>query len=148
MHKGLLALVGGTIAAGLAVLALESRDAGDGAALPVPAGTAAGAPLVDVRVPADFAGAAAEGKAAFAANCATCHGEAAAGRKGFGPPLVHPLYEPSHHADMAFRLAMLNGARAHHWRFGDMPAVEGLDEAGIPGIVAYVRALQRENGID
>jgi hypothetical protein len=49
---------------------------------------------------------------------------------------------------MAFVMAAQNGVRAHHWKFGDMPPVEGVTNADILNVVAYVRALQRENGIN
>ena len=45
----------------------------------------------------------------------------AAGQNGVAPPLVHKLYEPGHHSDMAFIMAAKNGVRSHHWRFGNMP---------------------------
>lgn len=88
------------------------------------------------------------GEAAFNARCAQCHGPNAAGRDGVAPPLVHKIYEPGHHADMAFFMAAQNGVRAHHWPFGDMPPVPGITRAEIASIVAYVRALQRVNGIE
>ena len=40
------------------------------------------------------------------------------------------------------------GVRAHHWSFGNMPAVEGLTRADVKMIVAYIRELQRANGIN
>ena len=86
------------------------------------------------------------GQAAFAENCASCHGADAGGTEA-GPPLVHRIYEPSHHADLAFLLAARNGVRAHHWRFGDMPPVEGVPERQVEQIVAFVREVQRANGI-
>ena len=104
------------------------------------------APLVKVAVP-ELTGAAVEGRALFEANCAACHGQNAAGKDGFGPPLVHRIYEPGHHADIAFQMAVSNGVRAHHWPFGNMPAVERVTQSDVDKIVAYVRALQRENGI-
>ena len=88
------------------------------------------------------------GKAAFEENCAACHGVNAAGNDGFGPPLVHVIYEPNHHGDGAFVVAARNGVRAHHWKFGDMPPVEGITDDEVVLIVAYVRKLQRANGID
>ncbi len=106
-----------------------------------------GTPLVEVSVP-ELAGAAKEGEALFAANCAACHGKNAAGNNGAGPPLVHIIYEPNHHADAAFMLAARNGVRAHHWNFGDMAPVEGVSDDDIGRIVAYVRTLQRANGIN
>ncbi|KAF0675762.1 c-type cytochrome [Profundibacterium mesophilum] len=108
----------------------------------------AGAPIVEVVVPAAFEGRAALGETAFNAACAACHGQNAAGQNGVAPPLVHKIYEPSHHGDMAFQLAVKNGVRAHHWTFGNMPPVEGLTNGDVGNIVAYVRRLQEENGIE
>ena len=54
----------------------------------------------------------------------------------------------NHHGDMSFVIAAQNGVRAHHWKFGNMPAVKGVTQADVLNIVAYVRALQRENGIN
>jgi len=107
-----------------------------------------GAPMVEIVLPATLSAEAQIGKRAFEAICADCHGENATGRQGVGPPLIHKIYEPGHHADMAFQLAVQTGVRSHHWRFGDMPPVEGLTRADIGTIVTYVREVQRENGID
>lgn len=87
------------------------------------------------------------GKALFDANCSTCHGANAAGTAEAGPPLVHRIYEPNHHGDIAFQLAAKQGVRAHHWSFGDMPPVPSVSEQDIDRIVAYVRTLQKANGI-
>lgn len=105
-----------------------------------------GIPLAVVTVP-EFSVAEREGEAAYNKSCASCHGENAAGQEGVAPPFVHRIYEPNHHGDGAFLIAALNGVRAHHWPFGNMPPVEGVAEADIAKIVAYVRALQRANGI-
>jgi mono/diheme cytochrome c family protein len=107
----------------------------------------AGAPLVAVIVP-ELSASEKEGEAAFNARCASCHGINAAGQDGVAPPFVHRVYEPGHHGDQAFLVAAQLGVRAHHWRFGDMPPVEGITEAEVSSIVTYVRALQRANGID
>lgn len=104
--------------------------------------------MTEVTLPANLSEDAIVGQRAFDAVCADCHGENAAGKMGFGPPLVHKIYEPSHHADMSFVLAVQNGVRAHHWQFGDMPAQSGLTQADVRGIIAYVRELQRANGIN
>lgn len=109
-------------------------------------GSVVGAAIVTVSVP-ELGGDAVDGAGLFAANCATCHGTAAAGIEGVGPPLVHKVYEPGHHADGAFYLAARQGVRAHHWPFGDMPPVDDVSQQDIGKIIAYVRALQRENGI-
>jgi mono/diheme cytochrome c family protein len=108
---------------------------------------AQGGPLVQVALPVELSANAQIGKRAFDAKCAQCHGTNAAGQNGAAPPLVHKTYEPNHHSDMAFVLAAKNGVRSHHWRFGDMPPVEGLTDADVKMIARYVRELQKENGI-
>ncbi len=108
---------------------------------------AEGAPIVEVVVPAQLSEVATLGKNGFDAKCATCHGENAAGKDGFGPPLVHKIYEPNHHSDQAIMMAPLMGVRAHHWNFGNMPPVEGVTEDDMRYIVAYIREMQAANGI-
>ncbi len=100
---------------------------------------------VAVTVP-QLSGAAASGKVVFDRNCVACHGANAAGGQG-GPPLVHKIYEPGHHADISFVLAVKNGVRQHHWSFGSMPPIPGVSEAEVGQIITYVRTLQRANGI-
>jgi len=87
------------------------------------------------------------GREAFDRLCAACHGADASGSAA-GPPLVHRIYGPGHHADVAFVLAVQRGVRAHHWRFGDMPAQPSARVDEISLIVRYVRELQRANGIE
>ena len=87
------------------------------------------------------------GQAAFEATCVQCHGAGAQGTSG-GPPLVDPVYKPSHHGDFAFTLAVRRGVPAHHWGFGDMPPQPGVSETELVDIVGYVRRLQRRAGID
>ena len=112
-----------------------------------PSAAPEGAPMVEVRT-VELTGNEPLGETAFNAKCAACHGENASGRNGMGPPLVHKIYEPGHHGDQSFLMAAQNGVRAHHWPFGDMPPVEGLTVSDVSNIVAYIRALQRANGID
>lgn len=104
--------------------------------------------IVAVNVPEAFTENEQTGKRAYEAVCATCHGANGQGRQDKAPPLVHKIYEPNHHGDMAFVLAAQNGVRAHHWKFGNMPAVEGVTQADVLNIVSYIRALQRANGIE
>ena len=87
------------------------------------------------------------GRALFDANCTECHGQNALGSDR-GPPLLHRIYEPSHHSDSAFLLAVRKGVRAHHWKYGNMPAIDGISDNEVVQITAYVRALQRANGIN
>ncbi len=89
----------------------------------------------------------AAGQELFTANCAACHGPQGGGTDT-GPPLVHEVYEPSHHSDAAFLRAVQQGVPPHHWNFGAMPAVPGLDVDDVADIVAHVRSLQREAGIE
>lgn len=100
-----------------------------------------------IVAPASFSDVAKMGERAFNASCAACHG-ANAGGTDVGPPLIHRIYEPSHHSDYAFELAVANGVRAHHWRFGNMPPRPGLTRADVASIITYVRELQRANGIN
>ena len=88
------------------------------------------------------------GKLAFEAKCTSCHGTNAAGRDGVAPPLVHIIYESNHHGDESFQRAVAMGVQAHHWSFGNMPAVEGLTRGDVKMIIRYIRELQRENGIN
>ncbi|WP_417516328.1 c-type cytochrome [Minwuia sp.] len=101
---------------------------------------------VDVIVPA-LSEMAQAGQETFTAKCQMCHGANASGGPG-GPPLVHIIYEPSHHGDGAFLAAIRAGVRQHHWRFGNMPPVPGVTDEQIPQIIAYIRELQRANGIE
>ena len=88
-----------------------------------------------------------EGDSLFTALCASCHGPSGKG-SDIGPPLLHIIYEPSHHSDAAFMLATQRGVAAHHWRFGDMPPQPYVDSATVRKITAYVRWAQREIGIE
>ena len=106
-----------------------------------------GAPIVKIGIPGQLSEIAMLGKQAFDINCASCHGENAVGQHGVAPPLVHKIYEPNHHGDESFQLAVVMGVRAHHWKFGNMPAIEGHTRADVKPIIAYVRELQRHNGI-
>ena len=102
--------------------------------------------LAEVTVP-ELTQTAQRGRQAFDANCSGCHGVNATGVDGAGPPLVHIVYEPNHHGDMSFYMAVRQGVRAHHWPFGNMPPVEGVSDTEVATIIAYVRELQRANGI-
>ena len=73
----------------------------------------AGEAIVVVAVPETFSETAQIGKNIFEANCAACHGLNAAGQNGVAPPLVHRIYEPSHHSDMSFILAARNLSLIH-----------------------------------
>lgn len=88
-----------------------------------------------------------EGKKAFDSVCKACHGANAAGTNK-GPPLVHDIYNPGHHADEAFFMAARLGSRQHHWPYGDMPPQLSVSQDQVTAIVRYVRELQQANGIE
>lgn len=121
------------LAVGLAVFITQQDPAGDSVA------------HLKVKVP-ELSALAKQGSEAFAANCAQCHGDNAAG-SGKGPPLVHDIYNPGHHADAAFYFAVRRGVSQHHWRFGNMPPQPQVSDEEIAAIVQYVRELQQANGI-
>lgn len=125
------------LAAGVAMIA-ACGEGHHGAAQPVLA--------ADWRPASPTPDSLADGERLFRAACTACHGELALGTTQ-GPPLLHPFYEPGHHGDEAFQQAVLRGVRPHHWSFGPMPAVPGLDRPQVARIAAYVRWLQGEAGI-
>ena len=98
---------------------------------------------VDDGLPADIE----NGAQVFAANCAACHGSGANGTV-LGPPLLDDVYSSSHHSDAAFEVAIRVGAAQHHWKFGPMPRQHGLTAGGIRDVIAFVRQLQLDAGID
>ena len=142
-----LFFVGGVALFGYQVMA-PAAPLGNSMVAPDLSGVEEGAAIAEVAVPAEFSENAQMGQNIFDLKCAVCHGDNAAGQNGIAPPLVHRTYEPSHHSDMAFVLAAKNGVRAHHWDFGNMPPVEGLTDGEVQMVAAYVRELQRENGIN
>ncbi|VAV94083.1 Cytochrome c family protein [hydrothermal vent metagenome] len=99
----------------------------------------------DIKIP-KLSLTAKKGKLAFENNCISCHGENAAGTDN-GPPLVHDIYNPGHHADMAFYRAAKMGTKQHHWTFGDMPSQNQVSKNDVTRIIKYIRELQEANGI-
>ena len=96
----------------------------------------------EIRVPFRFA----IGKNLYEKNCGQCHGMAGNGSEE-GPPLMHKVYEPSHHGDESFYRAVSQGAKAHHWKFGDMKPIPELSDRDVGKILPYVRWLQVQHGI-
>lgn len=86
------------------------------------------------------------GKMNYEAYCASCHGKTARGTDK-GPTFISKIYHPGHHGDGAFYIAPKKGARAHHFKFGDMPPVEGVNDTQLRTIIEYVRAVQQANGL-
>jgi mono/diheme cytochrome c family protein len=123
MHRRLL------IVLGLMGLLAACAPAGDGdGALPDPELVAVGAGL-------------------YQANCAVCHGSDLRGTDQ-GPSFLSVVYEPGHHGDGAFLIAVMAGVRQHHWDFGPMPPIPGLTAQDVEAIVALVRDQQRIHGFE
>jgi cytochrome c2 len=75
--------------------------------------------------------------------CSSCHGIDLNGSDK-GPPLIHPFYKPPHHGDEVFYRAALQGARQHHWKFGDMAPVIGVTPKKMDQLAPYVRYYQQQ----
>ena len=105
----------------------------------------AAAQIVDVKVP-QLSELAKQGEILFNDSCASCHGVNAGGSDK-APSLILSTYNPGHHADEAFFRAAQFGVQAHHWPFGNMPAISSVNRKDVEKIVRYVRELQIENGI-
>ena len=86
------------------------------------------------------------GKLTYDKHCSSCHGTNGIGTDK-GPPFLHRVYHPNHHGDGSFYRAVEHGSPAHHWKFGDMPPVEGITKEQVRFIIEYVRTLQKVNGI-
>ena len=89
----------------------------------------------------------ARGKQLYGGACAMCHGADLRGTRQ-GPSHLSKVYEPSHHPDEAFRLAVKNGVRAHHWRFGDMPSLPEFPDDALTDVIAYIRSEQEKQGFE
>jgi len=126
-----VAALGALAVVGIVLLVLSNRGS-------------SGVSPVEVELP-ELSASARPGHRAFEANCARCHGTLASGT-GKGPPLVHRIYEPSHHGDAAIRRAVRLGVQPHHWRFGSMPKID-ISDRKLTATIAYIRELQRANGI-
>ncbi len=102
--------------------------------------------ITNIIVP-EFSPQAALGEVVFQGSCAACHGANLAGTES-GPPLVAMVYRPAIHSDYAIVSAIKNGVVPHHWPLDAMPPQEGISEAETGQIVAYIREMQRANGIN
>ena len=87
------------------------------------------------------------GEEVYGEACASCHGSDLRGTDR-GPSHLSIVYEPGHHPDESFRSAIREGSPAHHWTFGDMPPVDGLDDEQVDAVIAYVRDVQEREGFE
>ena len=110
------------------------------------AGSPPRAEAIEVRMP-KLSTVAQVGQWSFFNNCAQYHGVEANGTDK-GPLLIHKIYEPNHHGDTAFLLAIAGGTRQHHWNFGDMVPQPKVRRMKVEAIIKFVREVQRANGIE
>jgi len=87
------------------------------------------------------------GDVLYQANCAVCHGTDLRGTDK-GPSHLSAVYRPGHHSDEAFLVAVRVGVRRHHWDFGNMAPIDGLEDDDINAIIAVVRENQRIEGFE
>jgi mono/diheme cytochrome c family protein len=88
-----------------------------------------------------------QGGELYQSNCASCHGADLRGTDK-GPSHLSIVYEPNHHGDDSFRSAIVNGAQQHHWNFGDMAPIPGLDDDEIEAVIGYIRSEQERQGFE
>ena len=98
-------------------------------------------------VPASRASGSGGGAEVYAARCASCHGTNLRGTDK-GPSHLSQVYEPGHHPDQSFRSAIANGAKQHHWSFGDMAPVQGITPEETAAVIAYIREVQSREGFE
>lgn len=108
---------------------------------------ACGGDATESTPPAQDSELVAQGEELFQASCAQCHGFDLRGTNT-GPPLLSEVYEPGHHGDAAFLVAVQTGSPQHHWDVGPMPPVPGLSAEDVEAIVAFVRDRQRVEGFE
>ena len=134
-----------TTALAVAMVLLFGNDLGHAAGMyHGPAGPSPVTGLIESpRVPFQYG----LGMHVFRNKCADCHGPWAEGTADKGPPLVHQFYEPNHHNDAAFHRAVQTGTKQHHWQFGDMPPVEGVNRQQAESVIKFLRWWQEQNGI-
>jgi mono/diheme cytochrome c family protein len=101
----------------------------------------------ETGLPVQDADLVATGDPLYQAKCASCHGTDLRGTDK-GPSHLSVVYEPNHHGDEAFVVAIRVGSRQHHWRFGNMERVDGLSDDDITAIIAFVRENQRIEGFE
>ena len=88
-----------------------------------------------------------DGAAVYQQYCAECHGVDLRGTDK-GPSQLSIIYEPNHHGDYAYRVAITQGTREHHWWFGDMPPVEDITDLEIEKVISFIRAEQQRLGFE
>jgi len=143
MKKLRVPLIVGGIVAAVVLLVLAGGGDPNASSLPVDPMTG----LSEFNIPVQDPALVAEGEVLYQASCATCHASNLEGT-AVGPSHLSVIYNPEHHSDEGFRRAVLGGVQAHHWGFGDMPAITGLTDDDLVKIIAYIRENQRIKGFE
>ena len=88
-----------------------------------------------------------EGRVAFAEDCVRCHGRLAEGTER-APALVASRYAPDRFSDGDFNRAVRFGIAPSRPGSGGMPSYPGLTDRDLDRMLAFLRGLQREHGIE
>lgn len=123
----------------MAALALLSA-AGTGVAAcgesnPNKEGTAAGEPDLTA------------GEQTYRDFCGSCHGRDLEGSSN-GPSHLDAVYAPDSTTDEDFRTAITEGAPEANYDFGAMPAIGSLEDQEVEDVIAYIREVQDERGLN
>ena len=87
------------------------------------------------------------GEQRYAQRCAMCHGADLRGSR-IGPSHLSSVFGPEQTTDAMFADAIRNGGRSGRFpQYDAMPAVPGLSNHEITSIIAYVRSVQRAQGL-
>jgi mono/diheme cytochrome c family protein len=81
------------------------------------------------------------GKQLYDQECAECHGSDGSGTLK-GPSLKHRAYRSKNLSRKDFHRAVVEGAPANRWTFGDMPGSPHLSFNEVELIARYVREVQ------
>lgn len=98
-------------------------------------------------IPAQLSAGAQHGRTIINERCIDCHGVDGTGGSRKGPPILHPMYRNEIFPDFVFKNSVLNGKREKNWRFGPMAPVEGLSDADVDDVIAFVREVQAATGV-
>lgn len=144
--RGFCAVLAGLLALALAGGVYLARGAGESAQPEPPAPQDEITETVAVALP-ELTPQELAGKAVFAEYCATCHGPHGGGVAEIGPPLVYPGYGATELSDADIVAVVRQGVAMKRWKISDMPGVVGISGDEIRAAIAYLRAVQRANGI-
>ena len=146
-HRAVGPRLAAAIVAACAAAAACGADASDAGEALAAEPTSAPGTSVPATASTNPTTAAPDGAAVYQQYCAECHGVDLRGTDK-GPSQLSIIYEPNHHGDYAYRVAIRDGAREHHWWFGDMPPVEGITDLEIEQVISFIRAEQQRLGFE